>query len=212
MTQLNWSRRMNQITFRISRFVLLLLALSVNALPAIADTIVFNGTTTGGPIFNRPNEGQPPTSLSSTATAVPFRRQTFTVSELGTYSLTLASPSFATNDYDPFLLVYLNNGVPNPIGNTPLENALGANDNGGGSPSSLINITLSPGVSYLVVLTGVANDDFGAFTLTFTGPGTITNTSPPSVAPVPEPATMMLVGTGLAGIAAKLRRRRKSQG
>ena len=124
-----------------------------------------------------------PNSLSSTATAVPFRRQTFTVSELGTYSLTLLS-----------------------------SNALAANDNGGGFPTSLINITLSPGVSYLVVLTGFSNDDFGAFTLTFTGPGTITNTSAPSVAPVPEPSTMMLLGAGLAGFAAKLLRRRKSQG
>jgi len=130
---------MNHITSRISKFALLLLALAFTALPAMADTVVFNGTTTGGPIFNRPNEGQPPTSLSPSATAVPFRRQSFIVSEAGSYSLTLVSTSFATNGYDPFLLVYLNNGISNPIGNTPLENALAANDSGGGFPTAFIN-------------------------------------------------------------------------
>jgi len=115
---------MNQTTSRISKFALLLLALAFTALPAMADTLVINVTTAGGPIFNRPNEGQPPTSLSPDATAVRFRRQSFIVSEAGLYSLTLVSTGFATNGYDPFLVLYVNNFNPNPIGNTPLENAL----------------------------------------------------------------------------------------
>ena len=48
---------------------------------------------------------------------------------------------------------------------------------------------------------------------TVTGVGTYTETvtisAPGLVAPVPEPATMLLLGTGLAGILAKARRKRK---
>jgi len=198
---------MNQITSRISKFALLLLALAFTALPAMADTVFNVGDTTGGPSFNRPNEGQPPTSLSSIGTAVRFRRARFTVSEAGLYTFTLTSPEFATNGYDPFLLVYVNNFSPDIAVQLGLANVLAANDNGGGFPFSLINVNLLPGVDYLSVVTGFANDDFGAYRLTITGPGTINSDV---FTPVPEPATMILLGTGLAGIAAKVRGRRKA--
>ena len=197
---------MNRITSRLNKFALLLLALAYTALPAMADTIVITGSTTGGPTFNRPNEGQPPISLSPSATAVPFRRTGFIVSENGTYTLTLISTSFATNGFDPFLVLYVNNFSSNLATQLQLSSVLVANDNGGGFPTSIINFTLLPGVDYLAVATGFANDDFGPATLTITGPGTITRTT----TSVPEPTTMILLGAGLAGVAAKVRRRRKA--
>jgi hypothetical protein len=197
---------MNKITSRICKFAMVLLALAFTALPAMADTVVITGSTTGGPMFNRPNEGQPPTSLSPFATSVPYRRIPFAVSATGLYSLTLVSPSFATNGFDPFLVLYVNNFNPDPAIQLALANALFADDNSGGFPTSLISMTLSPGINYLAVVTGFANDDFGAATLTITGPGTIIRQGPE----VPEPATMILLGTGLAGIAAKVRSRRKA--
>lgn len=53
-----------------------------------------------------------------------------------------------------------------------------------------------------------SSDDTGSFTNFKLGQGPA---NAPGPAPVPEPTTMLLLGTGLAGVAAKLRRRRKGQ-
>ena len=99
----------------------------------------------------------------------------------------LLSTSFATNGYDPFLVLYANNFNPNPNPANLLANALAAN-NSGGSSTAFINIFLTPATDYLLVPTGFANDDFGPVQLTLAGPGIITVTFRSSTA-TPEPAT-----------------------
>ena len=74
----------------------------------------------------------------------------------------------------------MNNFSPDLTVQLSLANALAANDNGGGFPTAQITFSLLPGVSYLAVATGFANDDFGAASLTISGPGIITLVQSPN--------------------------------
>jgi len=162
-----------------------------------ASAEIFAGDTTGGPTWNRPLSGNPPSGLSGVGTATPYEVISFNVTADGLYDfLNTAS------GWDNFLFLY--QGSFDPL--DQFANVIIGNDDFPSiGLSGFDDISLVTGVTYLAVTTGFANDDFGAYTLSITGPGAVV---PPGGA-VPEPTTwaMMLAGLGAVGYA--MRRQRK---
>ena len=183
-----------------ARFLLVAIAMLLLTASSKADTVTFTGNTTGGPTFNRPLVGTPPTGVSAVGTAVRYTVTQLSVSLSGSYSFLSTSN---TTGYDNFTILYSNSFNPA----SPLTNDLIANDDIVFGQTSGFTFSLTAGVNYFFVNTGFNNDDFGAFTSTITGPGVITLGGAQPGA-IPEPATMILLGTGLAGVVAKVRRRK----
>lgn len=168
---------------------------AMTAMPAIAGTITYNGTTLGQPTFHRPkaNGINAPVELSP-FTAVPYSVQSFSVDTSGQYDL--ISGAIDPPGWDNYLFLYQNSF--NPI--DPLANGRIANNNLFDLPipgfSGFTNVALNAGVTYFLVTAGFENSDFGAFTNFITGPGEILLASP---TPIPTPALLPgLVGFGVA--------------
>ena len=110
--------------------------------------------------------------------------------------------TFPTNINNFFMYVY--NGqtytetftISDNLGNFAVE-SIAPNFNSG---NALINFPTTGGV--VSITTTDPNWDFVIDNIAFN-----TNTPPPPPGSTPEPATLMLFGSGLVGIAAKLRRR-----
>ena len=176
---------MKKLNVTLIRASVLAALIVLSAAPASADTFTYFSGLFGG--FDRPSAGTPPTTLSGTI--VPFNAQMFMVSIDGPYSFTL------TANFAPFLVLYENSFDAS----APLSNALIAD----GPP---FTFDLSAGTTYIIVPTRFSSGFNGAFTGTISGPGEIT---PVGGVVIPEPTTMLLLATGLAGVAVKIRRNQR---
>jgi hypothetical protein len=155
---------------------------------ANADILQYSGDTTGGPTWNRPVEGVPPTALSTIGDNVPYNVRRFEVGTSGEYSFEVISAS----SFDPYLFLY--QGGFNPAKPLDSNTVLAGNDDqyvGNSLPK--ITQSLNAGTAYYLVTTGYQNSHYGSFTNEISGVGSIT------LAPVPEPEewAMMMVGAML---------------
>ena len=158
--------------------IVALLGLAGLATPAQAVDISYSGDTTGAATFRRPVENL--NALSDIGTAVHYDAYTFTAGLDGVYSFT------TTGVFDTFALLY---GAPfTPAAG--LTGLLAANDdlNGDAFNVSGLSYALLGGQSYVYVVTGFDNDEFGTFSSTIKGP---------DIAPIPEPGSWALLALGL---------------
>jgi hypothetical protein len=174
-------------------------ALAISAFAALpASAATFIGTTVGGPTYNRPLSGTPPTGLSGVGTAVAYQIVPFTVTANGSYTLALTS----LTTYDTYLGLHNIAFVPT----SGLTNALAYDDDGGpGSDSLITSINLMTGVSYFAISTGFANTDFGDYSLEITGVGDVVFGGGGGAVPESSTWAMMLAGFGIVGAAMRRR-------
>ncbi len=114
----------------------------------------------GGSVWDRPLASG--TGLQAIGTGVSYHVYgPFNVDTAGSYAFS------SDQDYDGFIFLYQNSFDPN----SPLVNFVAGNDDSG--PGSVITTNLETDRNYYFITTSYAPDDFGTFTTTISGVGTV---------------------------------------
>lgn len=166
-------------------------ALAATTGMAMANVVVFNGDTTGGPTYNRVLSGSPPTGLSGVGTAVHYQVVPVYTDFTGSVNFEITSGGF-----DTFMSLY--SGSFNS-GNA-LADIVIADDDAGAGSLSLFAASLTGGAQYYVVVTGFGNADFGTYQLQMSS-----TSSNITIGVVPAPGAVAMLG--LTGLVAGRRRR-----
>jgi len=178
-----------------ARFVALILVFCCGG-AAMAGMTIYSGDTTGGPTWNRPAGTS---SLSGVGTAVQYETQAFSVYSSGHYTVTSVYDACA--GYDGYLHLYA--GCFDP--QDQFTNLMAGDDDFITIYSAQVaGVYLTGGTSYVIVNSGFANSDFGAYTTTICGCGDIQLGGPCTT--VPAPGALGLVAVGCLSM---LRRRRR---
>lgn len=151
---------------------------------AKADIVTWTGDTTGGPTVDL-------STLGADATAVPYSAYQFTVDTDGEYTF-LAT---AVYNIDSVTILYENSFDPAD----PLANGIISADDDVSLNTSSFAAELFAGTTYVFVVAGYTDSDFGAHSVTIGGPGLISA--------VPEPSTWLMLAFGLAAITYTQRRK-----
>ncbi|GGY69907.1 PEP-CTERM sorting domain-containing protein [Pseudoduganella albidiflava] len=146
------------------------------------------GDSTGAPTWDVD------AAFNGVGTAVPYQAFDFHVDTDGRY-LFLAAARF-----DSMIILY-EGGFD---ASAPNDNLIRFNDDILTPNTSGFQAELTAGLQYTFVITGFNDSEFGAYSFTIGGPGSI---MPGPVAAVPEPSTWLMLGLGLAAVGFTARRK-----
>lgn len=130
------------------------------------DTVMYSGDTTGAATWQRALASCG--GVSGAPGPMNYQVQPFHVGTNGAYDIT----SVQAGGWDGYLVIYQGTFDPN----NQTTNCIGGDDDGAGGigTSEVFGLALTAGTQYWVVTTGFDNAEFGAYTNTITGPGTVT--------------------------------------
>ena len=139
---------------------LLTILFGIYFIPLFSQITYTGALTNTDPTFNRPDEGLPPTTLSTLGTNVHYNVITVNITTAGL--MTFSSNSV----WDNFAVLYNSNGL---IPSSPLTNSLVANDDFGTQNFGFTYNFTSAGTYYLVICS-FKNNVTGAYSITQSAP------------------------------------------